>query len=974
MNTLRFSQVLSLAVIGVATAGFLALPLISNAATAPNWDASGNWVFDQQLSGTDNPVDVTLSQDGSGNLTGNGTSGTYAWTIDSGSVSGDAITFTAHYTATADAVNPLTVMTVNGTFAADGTITGTWSDNYNGGSRSGAWTTTSGQATAIPPAPTPCTTGLGSPLLVDHTQQISNDPDSSVPGPDWAHDTFSRHIQIWQEGSVYCAEADDSGTFTSIGGANGISPQSGAALPEIVTGSFTGSTHGEITGGTFNASNNPSDIDCSTDPTTCSNGLTSYWVSSYFGNSGSYDYGSRSDGWGWTYNGGANGTWVNASSGNSGDILHVANSTVYVDASTGNDSNAGDQAHPFATIQAAVNAVASGGTVNVDAGTYDSFSVSGKTGITISGAGVGSTIIAPSTLIDTGTAHKYTADVQASVFVNNSTNVVIQGMTIQSTNATPGSAGADDAIVFWNGSSGTIANSNVTGTYTINGAQTGQGIAVDAASGTDNLTVNNVDISGFQKNAIEAIDGNGATSGASDTINVTVTGGSINGAGSTGAIAQNGIVVWNRGGGSVNATISGATISGFDYTGANTAAGGLAYGGGNLSSIKDSSFSNNQLNLQTTAGSPAIDATQNYWGSASGPATSTLDGSITYSPWFTDAGMTNLAYATSSTATTTTTTTGSSTTTETAPSSNGTTTVTIAPNTTITGNSSWDGTFTSATTTSGVAVTADSGDTATVVEEIEVGSSNQSLQLSRAARIDFAGKAGDLVGWSVNGNFTQITATCSADDQTTEDTNLAAGADCKMNVGGDLVVWTKHFTTFAVYTEVTTPVTTTTGGGGGGGGGNGPIAGGGGGGGGPVAVALPNNGGAPAGTVVTTTTGGSTGGQVLGASTYNFANNLSVGSTGQDVTELQTILIADGYLNISAPTGYFGPLTKAAVKLYQSANGIPNTGYVGVLTRASLNAGTTPNKAAELLSLQAQLRAVLAVLASLGATTTVAGY
>jgi hypothetical protein len=50
-----------------------------------------------------------------------------------------------------------------------------------------------------PPAPV-CSTGVGSPLLVDVTQNIANDPDSSVPGPTWALDTFTRHIQIWQEG------------------------------------------------------------------------------------------------------------------------------------------------------------------------------------------------------------------------------------------------------------------------------------------------------------------------------------------------------------------------------------------------------------------------------------------------------------------------------------------------------------------------------------------------------------------------------------------------------------------------------------------------------------------------------------------------------------------------------------------------------------------------------------------------------
>lgn len=84
-------------------------------------------------------------------------------------------------------------------------------------------------------------------------------------------------------------------------------------------------------------------------------------------------------------------------------------------------------------------------------------------------------------------------------------------------------------------------------------------------------------------------------------------------------------------------------------------------------------------------------------------------------------------------------------------------------------------------------------------------------------------------------------------------------------------------------------------------------------------------------------------GQVAGASTYNFQKNFGIGSRiSPDVTELQKILIADGYLKIIAPTGYFGPSTMAAVKLYQKANNISATGFVGILTRAVLNLGTTP--------------------------------
>ncbi len=98
-------------------------------------------------------------------------------------------------------------------------------------------------------------------------------------------------------------------------------------------------------------------------------------------------------------------------------------------------------------------------------------------------------------------------------------------------------------------------------------------------------------------------------------------------------------------------------------------------------------------------------------------------------------------------------------------------------------------------------------------------------------------------------------------------------------------------------------------------------------------------------------------GQVLGASTYNFAQPLQLGSTGPDVTELQKILIAAGYLKIDTPTGYFGPITVAAVKAYQSAHGLEPVGIVGPKTRALLNKGTTSSGSGDNATLIAQLQA-----------------
>ncbi len=146
--TKTLSMFLSMSMLFVSFA--FALPIL---AAAPNWDTTGDYVITMEHLGTDHDHDMTLVQDGSGNLTGNGGSpagaNTYEWTINSGTVDGDSIEFTADYTATPDAVTPQTTLVIEGDIASDGTMSGTWSDNYSGGDRSGTWTTASGESSEI---------------------------------------------------------------------------------------------------------------------------------------------------------------------------------------------------------------------------------------------------------------------------------------------------------------------------------------------------------------------------------------------------------------------------------------------------------------------------------------------------------------------------------------------------------------------------------------------------------------------------------------------------------------------------------------------------------------------------------------------------------------------------------------------------------------------------------------------------------
>jgi hypothetical protein len=79
-------------------------------------------------------------------------------------------------------------------------------------------------------------------------------------------------------------------------------------------------------------------------------------------------------------------------------------------------------------------------------------------------------------------------------------------------------------------------------------------------------------------------------------------------------------------------------------------------------------------------------------------------------------------------------------------------------------------------------------------------------------------------------------------------------------------------------------------------------------------------------------------GEVQGAVTGRLTQNLSrgLGYESTEVMILQQFLYDRGYLR-EVRTGYFGNLTEAAVKQFQTDNGIETTGTVGPLTRKAIN-------------------------------------
>jgi hypothetical protein len=113
-------------------------------------------------------------------------------------------------------------------------------------------------------------------------------------------------------------------------------------------------------------------------------------------------------------------------------------------------------------------------------------------------------------------------------------------------------------------------------------------------------------------------------------------------------------------------------------------------------------------------------------------------------------------------------------------------------------SSSWTGIIGAPTITT-VTLDADK----TLSSAFEVGSAQSKLTFDKAVRIFVLDEGGKRVGYVDNGSFVEITTTCGSDSQAWTDANLGSSGDCKMDSGSDLIVWTKHFTKFAVYTQNT---------------------------------------------------------------------------------------------------------------------------------------------------------------------------
>jgi hypothetical protein len=166
-------------------------------------------------------------------------------------------------------------------------------------------------------------------VRVNVTFLVTNDVDSGTDEKFWALDAFHRSVVVYEESNHhFCAVVTDTqGTFTTI---SGNSPQwatTGGTVSASVLGTFAG---GEVETFEAHLRSNPvlsptgflgtMNYQCPPTPTSvCLNKFD--WLSTYFDevNKESLDIPV----WGWTYHtacNDANGFWVDASTGNAGDI------------------------------------------------------------------------------------------------------------------------------------------------------------------------------------------------------------------------------------------------------------------------------------------------------------------------------------------------------------------------------------------------------------------------------------------------------------------------------------------------------------------------------------------------------------------------------------------------------------------------------------------------------------------------------
>ncbi|HBC94757.1 MAG TPA: hypothetical protein DCZ10_18130, partial [Pelotomaculum sp.] len=130
----------------------------------------------------------------------------------------------------------------------------------------------------------------------------------------------------------------------------------------------------------------------------------------------------------------------------------------------------------------------------------------------------------------------------------------------------------------------------------------------------------------------------------------------------------------------------------------------------------------------------------------------------------------------------------------------GTVSLQIPQGTTVQGPDGWDGTITLPTVKLN---SSESISNATVNAVVEIGLPDDILTFDQAVRLLIPGQAGKSAAYKRGNNApVPITRIISADSQAVANVELGDEEDGKLDVGADLAIWTKHFTTFIAYTPL----------------------------------------------------------------------------------------------------------------------------------------------------------------------------
>lgn len=169
--------------------------------------------------------------------------------------------------------------------------------------------------------------------ILNVKRKIENTLDSGTGTNDygnvwWAKTNYIQHIRVFDlGGGNFCATIKTQGDFESVGGDGpGCNTDSNCGTPDGrieagVFGTFHGgatiSFSGVFTPGDLKVKGNIGTLDNGCDASTgCPKSGFNAWLDDYFTAVSDMTY----DWWGWVYRAGDNGTWVNAASGNEGNI------------------------------------------------------------------------------------------------------------------------------------------------------------------------------------------------------------------------------------------------------------------------------------------------------------------------------------------------------------------------------------------------------------------------------------------------------------------------------------------------------------------------------------------------------------------------------------------------------------------------------------------------------------------------------